>query len=57
MKFASRDRPVNPLRVKAAGGRQLAGNVDLSNFKQNKLRIVAMMRTAPSGTRVAQVQE
>jgi murein DD-endopeptidase MepM/ murein hydrolase activator NlpD len=49
-------RPVNPLRVKAAGGRQLA-NVDLLNFKQNKLRIVAMMRTAPSGTRVAQVQE
>ena len=49
-------RPVNPLRVKAAGGRQLA-NIDLLNFKQNKLRLVAMMRTAPSGTRVAQVQE
>ena len=50
------DRPVNPMRVKAAGGRQLAGK-DLSNFKQIKMRVLAMMQTAPSGTRVAQVQE
>jgi murein DD-endopeptidase MepM/ murein hydrolase activator NlpD len=50
------DRPVNPLRIKAAGARQLAG-ADLAKFKQTKMRILAMMQTAPSGTRVAQVQE
>jgi murein DD-endopeptidase MepM/ murein hydrolase activator NlpD len=50
------NRSVNPLRVKATGGRQLAGR-DLANFKLNKMRILAMMQTAPSGTRVAQIQE
>jgi murein DD-endopeptidase MepM/ murein hydrolase activator NlpD len=50
------ERPVNPLRVKSTGGRQLAGR-DLANFKLNKMRILAMMQTAPSATRVAQVQQ
>jgi murein DD-endopeptidase MepM/ murein hydrolase activator NlpD len=50
------DRPVNPLRVKAAGARQLAG-ADLAKFKQTKVRILAMMQTAPSATRVAQAQQ
>lgn len=50
------DRPVNPLRIKAAGARQLAG-ADLQKFKQTKVRILAMMQTAPSATRVAQAQQ
>ena len=50
------EHPVNPLQVKATGGRQLAGQ-DLMNFKATKTRILAMMRTAPSATRVAQVQQ
>lgn len=50
------DRPVNPMRVKASGGRQLASK-DLKNFQNLKARIVAMMKVAPSGTRVAQAQQ
>jgi murein DD-endopeptidase MepM/ murein hydrolase activator NlpD len=49
-------RPVNPMRVKASGGRQLAGK-DLRNFDALKDRVIAMMKVAPSGTRVAQVQQ
>ncbi|WP_119392911.1 M23 family metallopeptidase [Taklimakanibacter lacteus] len=49
------DRPVNPMRMKATGGRQLAGK-DLKTFQALKTRIVAMMKVAPSGTRVAQAQ-
>lgn len=47
-------RPVNPTRIKAAGGKQLAGK-DLAKFKQLKQRIMAMMQQAPSPTQVAQV--
>ncbi len=47
------DRPVNPTRIKAAGGKQLAGK-DLAKFKQSKMRILAMMQSAPSATQVAQ---
>jgi murein DD-endopeptidase MepM/ murein hydrolase activator NlpD len=50
------DRPVNPTRVKASGSRQLAGK-DLKAFKQLQVKVAAMMKTAPSGTQVAQVDE
>ncbi len=49
------DRPVNPTRIKAAGGKQLAGK-DLAKFKQLKQRIYAMMQQAPSAQQVAQAQ-
>ncbi|MBK1868101.1 M23 family metallopeptidase [Aestuariivirga sp. YIM B02566] len=51
-----KDRPVNPTRVKASGGRQLAGK-DMKSFQSLKTRIIAMMKVAPTGTRVAQVQQ
>ncbi|MGE3830848.1 MAG: M23 family metallopeptidase [Parvibaculaceae bacterium] len=50
------DRPVNPMRVKASGSKQLAGK-DLKAFKQLQTKVAAMMKTAPSGTQVAQVDE
>jgi murein DD-endopeptidase MepM/ murein hydrolase activator NlpD len=50
------NRPVNPTRVKASGSRQLAGK-DLKSFQGLKTRIIAMMKVAPSGTRVAQAQQ
>ena len=50
------ERPVNPLRVKATGARQLAG-ADLPKFKQTKMRILAMIQSTPSATQVAQVQQ
>ena len=49
-------RPVNPTRIKAAGGKQLAGT-ELGKFKQLKQRVQAMMQQAPSATQVAQVQQ
>ncbi len=49
------DRPVNPTRIKAAGGKQLSGK-ELASFKQLKQRVTAMMQQAPSATQVAQVQ-
>jgi murein DD-endopeptidase MepM/ murein hydrolase activator NlpD len=49
-------RPVNPLKVKAMGGRQLSGK-ELAAFKRHKGDIVAMMKAAPQATRVAQVQQ
>ena len=49
-------RPVNPTRIQAAGGRQLAGK-DLAKFNQLKQRILAMMQQAPSALQVAQVQK
>ncbi len=49
------DRPVNPTRIKAAGGKQLAGK-ELAKFKQLKQKVAAMMQQAPSATQVAQVQ-
>ncbi|MGE3873622.1 MAG: M23 family metallopeptidase [Parvibaculaceae bacterium] len=50
------NRPMNPMRVKASGGRQLAGK-DFKSFQDLKVRIIAMMKVAPSGTRVAQAQQ
>jgi murein DD-endopeptidase MepM/ murein hydrolase activator NlpD len=50
------NRPVNPMRIKASGGRQLAGK-DLKSFQDLKTRVIAMMKVAPSGTRVAQAQQ
>ena len=50
------NRPVNPTRVKASGARQLAGR-DLKSFNQLKTRIIAMMQTAPSATRMAKAGE
>ena len=49
------DRPVNPTRIKAAGGKQLAGK-ELMKFNQLKQRVVAMMQQAPSALQVAQVK-
>lgn len=48
-------RPVNPSRIKAAGGKQLAGK-DLAKFKQLKARVLTMMQQAPSALQVAQAQ-
>ena len=50
------DRPVNPTRIKSAGGKQLAGK-EIAKFKQLKQRIAAMMQQAPSATQVAQIQQ
>ena len=49
------DRPVNPTRIKAAGGKQLAGT-ELMKFNQLKQRVVAMMQQAPSALQVAQAK-
>ena len=49
------DRPVNPTRIKAAGGKQLAGK-ELMKFNQLKQRVVAMMQQAPSALQVAQAK-
>lgn len=49
------NRPVNPTRIKAAGGKQLAGK-ELAKFNQMKQRVVAMMQQAPSALQVAQVK-
>ncbi len=48
-------RPVNPSRIKVAGGKQLAGK-DLAKFKQMKARVLTMMQQAPSAQQVAQAQ-
>jgi murein DD-endopeptidase MepM/ murein hydrolase activator NlpD len=50
------DRPVNPARINVASGRQLAGR-DLANFRQQKMKILAMMQNAPSATQVAQASQ
>lgn len=47
------DRPVNPTAIKAAGGRQLAGK-DLQNFRSLKGRVLAMLKSAPASTQLAQ---
>ena len=49
------DRPVNPLKVKVAGGRQLSGK-QLSAFRQQQQKVIAMMKNAPLATQVAQNQ-
>jgi murein DD-endopeptidase MepM/ murein hydrolase activator NlpD len=46
-------RPMNPLKVKATGGKQLAGK-DLQKYKLYKKRVLALMQSAPSATQVAQ---
>jgi hypothetical protein len=46
-------RPMNPLKVKATGGKQLAGK-DLQKYKLYKTRVLALMQNAPSATQVAQ---
>jgi murein DD-endopeptidase MepM/ murein hydrolase activator NlpD len=48
-------RPVNPTRIKAAGGKQLAGK-DLAKFNQLKARVEAMMQQAPSALQVAEAR-
>jgi murein DD-endopeptidase MepM/ murein hydrolase activator NlpD len=47
-------RAVNPTRIKAAGGKQLAGK-ELTKFRTLKQKVLAMMQQAPSATQVAQV--
>jgi murein DD-endopeptidase MepM/ murein hydrolase activator NlpD len=47
-------KPMNPLKMKATGGRQLTGK-NLAAFRQHMQKIVAMMKAAPSATRVAQM--
>ena len=44
---------MNPLKVKATGGKQLAGK-DLQKYKLYKTRVLALMQNAPSATQVAQ---
>jgi murein DD-endopeptidase MepM/ murein hydrolase activator NlpD len=48
-------KPVNPMKLTVAGGRQLQGPI-LAAFHQHKNSILAMMKNAPSTTRVAQSQ-
>ena len=47
------DRPVNPMSVRASGGHQLAGR-DLSSFRAQRDKVLAMMEKAPSANEVAQ---
>ncbi len=46
------DKPVNPLKVRVAGGRTLAGKL-LGAFKKHRQQIVALMDQAPATTKVA----
>lgn len=48
-----KDRAVNPMNIKAAGSKKLAGK-ELQRFRSHKQRVVAMMQLAPSATQVAQ---
>ncbi|MDP9139086.1 MAG: M23 family metallopeptidase, partial [Pseudomonadota bacterium] len=50
-----KDRPVNPMKIRVAGGRQLDGTI-LAAFKQHKNQIVEMMADAPASTQIAQNQ-
>ena len=47
------DKAVNPTTVRAAGGRQLEGQ-DLSTFRAQRDKVLAMMEKAPSANEVAQ---
>ncbi|MFO1089358.1 MAG: M23 family metallopeptidase [Hyphomicrobiales bacterium] len=49
-------KPVNPLKVKAMGGRQLSGK-EFAQFKRHKENVIAMMKAAPQSTKVAQVDQ
>ena len=46
------DRPVNPLKVRAAGGRTLSGKL-LAAFQKHERQIFALMDQAPARTKVA----
>lgn len=48
------NRPINPTRIKAAGGKHLSGK-ELARFNQLKSRVEAMMQQAPSPLQVAEV--
>jgi murein DD-endopeptidase MepM/ murein hydrolase activator NlpD len=50
-----KDRPVNPMKVRVAGGRQLDGKI-LEAFRKHQSKIVAMMKEAPEATQIAQNQ-
>ncbi len=50
------EEPVNPLSVRATGGKQLAGK-DLENFHSNRVRIAELMESAPSSDKVAQTAQ
>ena len=47
------EHAVNPMTIRAAGGRQLAGR-DLSSFRAQRDKVLAMMEKAPSPNEVAQ---
>ncbi len=47
------EKAVNPMTVRGAGGHQLAGR-DLSNFRAQRDKVLAMMEKAPSANEVAQ---
>ena len=47
-------KPVNPMVVETAGGRQLSGDM-LAQFDKHKQKLVAMMKTAPASTQLAQI--
>lgn len=49
-------KPVNPMKVRAAGGRQLSGAM-LAEFQKHKQKIIAMMNDAAPATRLAQVDQ
>jgi hypothetical protein len=49
------NKPVNPLKVKSSGNRQLAGK-ELRNFRSYKQRVATLMLQAPSAIQVAQNQ-
>lgn len=49
------NRPINPTRINASGGTQLAGK-ELNRFKQLKQKVEAMMQQAPSAIQVAQAK-
>lgn len=51
----AKDRPVNPMKVRVAGGRQLEGTV-LTTFQKHQNKIVAMMKEAPEATQIAEIQ-
>jgi murein DD-endopeptidase MepM/ murein hydrolase activator NlpD len=50
-----KERPVNPMKVRVAGGRQLEGKI-LETFRKHQSKIVAMMKEAPLATQLAQNQ-
>lgn len=50
------EEPVNPLTVRATGGRQLAGK-DFDSFRSNRTKIADLMENAPSSDKVAQTAQ